>query len=55
MPLQFGRTAAKYRLSILDVDALHRAAEDEHDLAELFFIAGFAAGRAFERDQKEAL
>ena len=50
IPILYGPDAAEYGLSILQVDAIRAAAEDAHSLQQLFFNAGFAAGRQYERD-----
>lgn len=51
-PLRFGPDA-RYGLSIIQVDALHEAAQDNSELMQLCFDAGFSAGLAYSRDKAE--
>lgn len=48
-PLRFG-PAAKYGLSVVQVEALRDAAIDDSDLMQLCFDAGFSAGLAYSRE-----
>lgn len=49
--LAFTREAARYKLNLAQVQALHDAAADPQNLLELYFQAGFAVGRQYERDK----
>ena len=53
-PTYFGKAAVKYGLSVKQVDELKREAEgNTARLNQLYFNAGFAAGRAYQNDERK--
>ena len=54
-PILWGKKATKYGLSLAQVYAIHEVAADLNAEKSMYFNAGFAAGRRYEREENGSM